>query len=237
MPNHVSSTTIVLTNAVVVLTSIAVISVAGFLPLPIGIACLSFIACFVRPQWKAGIWMWIAAAALTTIGAMTTPDTSPMELLQIGPARPRNLLMQASLAGTFVNALAYRKHDPRRSALLVMIGVVVTATGITNTFSFPGKVAAAMLPLIIGILLSLNNIEGKQTLRTFRWQLLGIIGFALMFTGATTFITAKKDFIYEKCEIVIVIVRDHVFGRYCDACCSTSLARASGRISGHSCVI
>ncbi len=197
MPNHVSSTTIVLTNAVVVLTSIAVISVTGLLPLPIGIACLSFIACFVRPQWKAGIWMWIAAAALTTIGAMTTPDTSPMELLQIGPARPRNLLMQASLAGTFVNALAYRKHDPRRSALLVMIGVVVTATGITNTFSFPGKVAAAMLPLIVGILLSLNNIEGKATLRTFRWQLLGIIGFALMFAGATTLITAKKDLLYE----------------------------------------
>lgn len=197
MSEHIPSTTVVLTNVAVFLTAIAVISVAGFLPLPIGIAFLSLIACFVRPQWKAGIWMWVAAAVLTTIGAMTTPDTSPMELLQIGPARPRNLLMQASLAGTFVNALAYRKNDPRRSALLVMLGVVVTATGITNTFSTSGKVAAALLPLIIGILVSLNNIEGKPTFRTFRWQLLGIIGFTLAFAGATTFITAKKDMLYE----------------------------------------
>ena len=197
MPNHVPNSTVVMTNVAVVVTAIAVISVAGLLPLPIGIACLSLIACFVRPQWKAGIWMWVAAAVLTTVGALTTPDVSTMELLQIGPARPRNLLMQAALAGTFVNALAYRKNDPRRSALLVMLGVIVTATGITNTFSTLGKVAAAILPLIVGILVSLNNIEGKPTFRTFRWQILGIIGFTIAFAGATTLITAKKDLLYE----------------------------------------
>lgn len=119
MSSRVATSTVVLVNIGVFLTAIGVISVAGWLPQPIGIACLSLIACFVRPQWKAGLWMWIAAAALTMAGALTTPDTSPMELLQIGPARPRNLLMQASLAGTFVNALAYRLHDPRRSAFLV----------------------------------------------------------------------------------------------------------------------
>jgi transglutaminase-like putative cysteine protease len=197
MPNRVSNATIVITNVTVLLTAISVISVAGWLPLPIGIACLSFIACFVRPQWKAGLWMWIAAAALTTIGAMTTPDTSPMELLQIGPARPRNLLMQASLAGTFVNALAYRQQDPRRSALLVMIGVIVTATGITNTFSFPGRAAAAILPLIAGLLLSINNISIKPTLKTLRWQLVGTLCFLLAFAGSTTLISSKKDLLYE----------------------------------------
>jgi len=197
VPNRVPNATIVITNITVMLTAIAVISVAGWLPLPIGIAGLSFIACFVRPQWKAGLWMWIAAAALTTIGAMTTPDTSPMELLQIGPVRPRNLLMQASLAGTFVNALAYRQQDPRRSALLVMIGVIVTATGITNTFSFPGKIAAAILPLVAGLLLSINNFSLKPTLKTLRWQLIGTLCFVLAFAGSTTLISAKKDWLYE----------------------------------------
>ena len=197
MPSRVATSTVVLTNIAVFLTAIGVISVAGWLPQPIGIACLALIACFVRPQWKAGLWMWIAAAALTMGGALTTPDTSPMELLQIGPARPRNLLMQASLAGTFVNALAYRQHDPRRSALLVMIGIVVTATGITNTFSIQGKVAAAILPLMIGLLLGLNNIDVKPTFRSFRWQLLGAIAFVIAFAGTSTLITVNKDFIYE----------------------------------------
>jgi hypothetical protein len=141
--------------------------------------------------------MWIAATALTMAGALTTPDASPMELLQIGPARPRNLLMQASLAGTFVNALAYRQHDPRRSALLVMIGIVVTATGITNTFSLAGKVTAAILPLMIGLLLGVNNIDVKPTFRSFRWQLLGAIGFVIAFACVSTLITVNKDFIYE----------------------------------------
>ena len=197
MPSRVATSTVVLTNIAVFLTAIGVISVAGWLPQPIGIACLALIACFVRPQWKAGLWMWIAAAALTMGGALTTPDASPMELLQIGPARPRNLLMQASLAGTFVNALAYRQQDPRRSALLVMIGIVVTATGITNTFSIQGKVAAAILPLMIGLLLGLNNIDVKPTFRSFRWQLLGAIAFVIAFAGTSTLITVNKDFIYE----------------------------------------
>ena len=197
MPSRVATSTVVLTNIAVFLTAIGVISVAGWLPQPIGIACLALIACFVRPQWKAGLWMWIAAAALTMGGALTTPDTSPMELLQIGPARPRNLLMQASLAGTFVNALAYRQHDPRRGALIVMIGIVVTATGITNTFSIQGKVAAAILPLMIGLLLGLNNIDVKPTFRSFRWQLLGAIAFVIAFAGTSTLITVNKDFIYE----------------------------------------
>ena len=197
MSSRVATSTVVLINIGVFLTAIGVISVAGWLPQPIGIACLALVACFVRPQWKAGLWMWIAAAALTMAGALTTPDTSPMELLQIGPARPRNLLMQASLAGTFVNALAYRQHDPRRSALLVMIGIVVTATGITNTFSIQGKVAAAILPLIIGVLLGVNNIDVKPTFRSFRWQLLGAIGFVIAFAATSTLITVNKDFIYE----------------------------------------
>lgn len=184
-------------NVAVMLTALGVISVAGWLPLPIGIASLSFLACFIRPQWKAGLWMWVVAAALTTVGAMTTPDTSPMELLQIGPARPRNLLMQAALAGTFVNALAYRQQDPRRSALLVMIGIIVTATGITNTFSLSGKITATILPLITGLLLSINNICLKPTWKTLRWQLIGCIAFVLTFAASTAIITAKKDFLYE----------------------------------------
>lgn len=170
---------------------------AGWLPLPIGIAVCSLIACVVRPQWKAGLWMWIAAAALTTLGAITTPDSSPMELLQIGPARPRNLLMQAALAGTFVNALAYRQQDPRRSALLVMIGVIVTATGITNTFSLPGKIAAGILPLTVAILLSINNISVKPSPKILRWPLMGTLGFLLAFAGSTTLISSRKDFLYE----------------------------------------
>ncbi len=197
MPNRVPNVTIIAGNVTVVLTALAVISVAGWLPLPILIAALSLVACFLRPQWKAGLWMWIAAAMLTTIGALTTPDTSPMELLQIGPARPRNLLMQASLAGTFVNALAYRQHDPRRSALFVSIGVIVTATGITNTFLFQGKVAAAILPLFAGLLISINNISIKPNLKSLRWQTIGTLCFMIAFAGSTALVTAKKDLLYE----------------------------------------
>ncbi len=197
MPNRVPNVTIIAGNVTVVLTALAVISVAGWLPLPILIAALSLVACFLRPQWKAGLWMWIAAAMLTTIGALTTPDTSPMELLQIGPARPRNLLMQASLAGTFINALAYRQHDPRRSALFVSIGVIVTATGITNTFLFQGKVAAAILPLFAGLLISINNISIKPNLKSLRWQFVGTLCFMIAFVGSAALITAKKDLLYE----------------------------------------
>ena len=55
MSSRVATSTVVLINIGVFLTAIGVISVAGWLPQPIGIACLSLVACFVRPQWKAGL--------------------------------------------------------------------------------------------------------------------------------------------------------------------------------------
>ena len=179
-----------------IVASLCVIWIAGPLPLPICLVGLGIAAIWLRREFTVGLWTWLLFVLLIAFGVATTEDIPTNDVLLIGPARLRNLLIQAPLAGIFVNALTVRPKDPRRTGLLIVIGLVVIASNVTNTFSFSGKVVSVLLALCILAILVINHPRKQGFENLVQVPALGLMVTIFVFSFSSLFIISKQDVLY-----------------------------------------
>lgn len=179
-----------------IIASLSVIWIAGPLPLPICLVGLGLVAIWLRRGFTVGLWAWLLFVVLIVFGVATTEDVATNDVLLIGPARLRNLLIQAPLAGIFVNAITVRPKDPRQTGLLIVIGLVLIACNVTNTFSFSGKVVSILLALCILAVLVVNHPRKQGYKSLVHLPAMGLVVTIFVFSFSSLFIISKQDMLY-----------------------------------------